>query len=79
MADAAFLDDIDAPCKDQGFKFRSEFLRPAARDADSFQVLLGGLEAGRGERTRPPIREGRLVSREDVRAMMDRNRDADAE
>lgn len=76
----AFLDDIDATWKDQGFTSRSEFLRHAARDAvkhpefsrESWKQIAASehdLRSGKAE----------LVSREDVQAMMDRDQDTDAE
>jgi Arc/MetJ-type ribon-helix-helix transcriptional regulator len=43
----AFLEDIDATWKDQGFNSRSEFLRYAARDAVKHPEFSR-------ERTRPP-------------------------
>ena len=74
----AFLEDIDATWKEQGFNSRSEFLRHAARDAvkhpafsrDGWKQIAAGeheLRSGDAER----------VSRDEVVAMM--NRDEDGE
>jgi Arc/MetJ-type ribon-helix-helix transcriptional regulator len=74
----AFLEDIDATWKEQGFNSRSEFLRYAARDAvkhpdfsrEGWKQIAAsehGLRSGDAE----------LVSREEVVEMMDRSDDAE--
>lgn len=74
----AFLEDIDATWKEQGFNSRSEFLRYAARDAVKHpefsregwkQIAASEHELRSGE--------AELVSREEVVDMMDRNDDAE--
>jgi metal-responsive CopG/Arc/MetJ family transcriptional regulator len=76
----AFLDDIDATWKDQGFNSRSEFLRHVARDAVKHPDFSreGWRQIAASEHD---LRSGNteLVSRDDVRAMMHRDRDTDAE
>jgi Arc/MetJ-type ribon-helix-helix transcriptional regulator len=68
----AFLDDIDATWKEQGFNSRSEFLRYAARDAVKHPEFSreGWKQIAAGEHE---LRSGEtdLVSREEVLAMMD--------
>jgi len=68
----AFLDDIDATWKEQGFNSRSEFLRYAARDAVKHpefsregwkQIAASEHELRSGE--------SELVSRDEVVEMMD--------
>ena len=72
----AFLEDIDATWKEQGFNSRSEFLRHAARDAikhpefsrEGWKQIAAsehGLRTGEKE----------LVSRDEVVAMTDRDED----
>ena len=74
----AFLDDIDATWKDQGFNSRSEFLRYVTRDAVKHPDFSreGWRQIAASEHQ---LRSGEteLVSREDVRSMMDRDRDAE--
>ena len=74
----AFLEDIDATWKDQGFNSRSEFLRHAARDAVKHPAFSrdGWKQIAAGEHE---LRSGdaELVSRDEVVAMM--NRDEDGE
>lgn len=75
-----FLDDIDATWKDQGFNSRSEFLRHVARDAVKHPDFSreGWRQIAASEHD---LRSGgtELVSREDVQAMMDQNRDVNGE
>ena len=74
----AFLEDIDATWKEQGFNSRSEFLRHAARDAvkhpafsrDGWKQIAAGEHELRSGDAEP-------VSRDEVVAMM--NRDEDGE
>lgn len=70
----AFLEDIDATWKDQGFNSRSEFLRHAARDAVKHPAFSreGWKQIAASEHE---LRSGdaELVSREDVVEMMDRD------
>jgi len=74
----AFLEDIDATWKEQGFNSRSEFLRYVARDAvkhpDFSRAGWKQIAASEHE-----LRSGdaELVSREDVIEMMDRGTDAE--
>lgn len=74
----AFLEDIDATWKEQGFNSRSEFLRFAARDAVKHPEFSreGWKQIAASEHE---LRTGaaELVSREEVVAMM--NRDGDEE
>ena len=74
----AFLEDIDATWKEQGFSSRSEFLRHAARDAVKHPAFSrdGWKQIAAGEHE---LRSGdaELVSRDEVVAMM--NRDEDGE
>jgi metal-responsive CopG/Arc/MetJ family transcriptional regulator len=74
----AFLDDIDATWEEQGFNSRSEFLRHAARDAVKHPEFSreGWKQIAASERD---LRTGatELVSREDVRAMMDDDTDGE--
>ena len=74
----AFLEDIDATWKEQGFSSRSEFLRHAARDAVKHPAFSrdGWKQIAVGEHE---LRSGdvELVSRDEVVAMM--NRDEDGE
>jgi Arc/MetJ-type ribon-helix-helix transcriptional regulator len=75
-----FLDDIDATWKDQGFNSRSEFLRHVARDAVKHPDFSreGWRQIAASEHD---LRSGgtELVSREDVQAMMDQNRNVNGE
>lgn len=73
----AFLEDIDATWKEQGFNSRSEFLRFAARDAVKHpafsregwkQIAASEHELRTGQRE--------LVSRDEVLDLMDRDDDA---
>lgn len=68
----AFLEDIDATWKEQGFNSRSEFLRYAARDAVKHPEFSreGWKQTAASEHE---LRSGdaELVSREDVVEMMD--------
>ena len=76
----AFLDDIDATWKDQGFNSRSEFLRHVTRDAVKHpDFSREGWRQIAASEHQLRSRETELVSHEDVRSMMDRDRDADAE
>jgi len=74
----AFLDDIDATWEEQGFNSRSEFLRYAARDAVKHPEFSreGWKQIAASEHD---LRSGEaeLVSRDEVRAMMDRDEDAE--
>ena len=74
----AFLEDIDATWKEQGFNSRSEFLRHAARDAVKHPAFSrdGWKQIAADEHE---LRSGdaELVSRDEVVAMM--NRDEDGE
>jgi len=76
----AFLDDIDATWKDQGFNSRSEFLRHVARDAVKHPDFSpeGWKQIAASEHD---LRSGKteLMSRDDVRAMMGQDRDSDDE
>lgn len=74
----AFLEDIDATWKEQGFNSRSEFLRHAARDAvkhpefsrDGWKQIAASehdLRSGEAE----------LVSRDEVVEMMGRDEDVE--
>ncbi|WP_134670241.1 ribbon-helix-helix domain-containing protein [Halorussus marinus] len=68
----AFLEDIDATWKEQGFNSRSEFLRHAARDAVKHPEFSreGWKQIAASEHD---LRSGEaeLVSRDEVIAMMD--------
>lgn len=68
----AFLDDIDATWEEQGFNSRSEFIRYAVRDAVKHPEFSreGWKQIAASEHE---LRTGdaELVSREEVRAMMD--------
>jgi metal-responsive CopG/Arc/MetJ family transcriptional regulator len=70
----AFLDDIDTTWEEQGFNSRSEFLRHAARDAVKHPEFSreGWKQIAASEHD---LRSGdaELVSRDEVRAMMDRD------
>jgi Arc/MetJ-type ribon-helix-helix transcriptional regulator len=72
----AFLEDIDATWKEQGFNSRSEFLRHAARDAVKHPSFSreGWKQIAASEHD---LRAGdaELVSRADVVEMMDRDED----
>jgi len=72
----AFLDDIDATWEEQGFNSRSEFLRYTARDAVKHPEFSreGWKQIAASEHD---LRSGEaeLVSRDEVRAMMDRDED----
>ena len=70
----AFLDDIDATWKEEGFNSRSEFLRYAARDAVKHPAFSreGWKQIAASEHD---LRSGdaELVSREEVLEMLDRD------
>lgn len=72
----AFLEDIDATWKEQGFNSRSEFLRYAARDAVKHPEFSreGWKQIAASEHD---LRSGEaeLVSRSDVKSMMGRTDD----
>ena len=72
----AFLEDIDATWEQEGFNSRSEFLRHAARDAVKHPEFSreGWKQIAASEHD---LRSGEaeLVSRGEVRAMMDRDVD----
>jgi Arc/MetJ-type ribon-helix-helix transcriptional regulator len=72
----AFLEDIDATWKEQGFNSRSEFLRYAARDAVKHPEFSreGWKQVAASEHD---LRTGdsELVSRDEVVEMMDRDED----
>ena len=74
----AFLDDIDATWKEQGFNSRSEFLRHAARDAVKHPEFSreGWKQIAASEHE---LRTGKeeLFSREEVLAMMDDDTDGE--
>jgi len=74
----AFLDDIDSTWQEQGFNSRSEFLRYAARDAVKHPEFSreGWKQVAASEHD---LRSGdaKLVSREEVVEMMDRDEDAE--
>ncbi|ACV10928.1 conserved hypothetical protein [Halorhabdus utahensis DSM 12940] len=74
----AFLEDIDATWTEEGFNSRSEFLRYAARDAVKHPAFSreGWKQIAASEHE---LRSGEaeLVSRDEVRAMMDRDDDAE--
>ena len=76
----AFLEDIDTTWQEEGFNSRSEFRRYAARDAVKHPEFSreGWKQIAASEHE---LRSGdaELVSRSDVMAMMDRNRDEDDE
>lgn len=72
----AFLEDIDATWKEQGFNSRSEFLRYAARDAVKHPEFSreGWKQIAASEHE---LRSGdaELVSRDEVVEMMERDED----
>lgn len=72
----AFLEDIDATWKEQGFNSRSEFLRYAARDAVKHPEFSreGWKQIAASEHD---LRSGddELVSREEVVEIMNRDED----
>lgn len=72
----AFLEDIDATWKEQGFNSRSEFLRHAARDAVKHpEFSREGWKQVAASEHDLRTGEAELVSRSEVRAMMDRSDD----
>jgi len=72
----AFLDDIDATWKEQGFNSRSEFLRHAARDAVKHpEFSREGWKQIAASEHELRTGEAELVSREEVLAMMDGDTD----
>ena len=70
----SFLEDIDATWEEEGFNSRSEFLRHVARDAVKHPAFSrsGWKQIAASEHD---LRAGNaeLVSREEVRAMMDQD------
>ena len=74
----AFLEDIDATWREQGFNSRSEFLRYAARDAVTHPAFSreGVKQIAASEHE---LRSGdaQLVSREEVVEMIDRDEDGE--
>lgn len=73
----AFLEDIDATWREQGFNSRSEFLRHAARDAVKHPEFTreGWKQIAASEHD---LRAGDdLVSREEVLSMIDRSADGE--
>lgn len=74
----AFLEDIDATWREQGFNSRSEFLRYAARDAVKHPAFSreGWKQIAASEHE---LRSGdaQLVSREEVVEMIDRDEDGE--
>lgn len=74
----AFLEDIDATWREQGFNSRSEFLRYAARDAvkhpafsrEGWKQIAASEHELRSE-------DAQLVSREEVVEMIDRDEDGE--
>ncbi len=71
----AFLEDIDATWREEGFNSRSEFLRYVARDAVKHPEFSreGWKSIATSEHE---LRSGaELVSREEVVELMDRNED----
>lgn len=74
----AFLEDIDATWREQGFNSRSEFLRYAARDAVKHPAFSreGVKQIAASEHE---LRSGdaQLVSREEVVEMIDRDEDGE--
>ena len=74
----AFLEDIDSTWDEQGFNSRSEFLRYAARDAVKHPEFSrqGWKQIAASEHD---LRSGEaeLVSRDEVRAMMDSDENAE--
>ena len=74
----AFLDDIDATWEEQGFNSRSEFLRYAARDAVKHpEFSREGWKQIAASEHNLRTGEAELVSRDEVRAMMDRDEDGE--
>ena len=72
----AFLEDIDATWKEQGFNSRSEFLRHAARDAVKHpEFSREGWKQIAASEHDLRTDEAELVSRSEVKAMMGRNDD----
>lgn len=70
----AFLEDIDATWKEQGFNSRSEFLRYAARDAVKHpEFSREGWKQIAADEHDLRSGEAELVSRDEVIAMLDRN------
>lgn len=73
----AFLEDIDATWREQGFNSRSEFLRHAARDAVKHPEFTreGWKQIAASEHD---LRTGDdLVSRDEVLTMIDRSADGE--
>ena len=74
----AFLDDIDATWEEQGFNSRSEFLRYAARDAVKHpEFSREGWKQIAASEHNLRTGEAELVSRDEVRSMMDRDEDGE--
>mgnify|MGYP003851635279 CR=1 FL=1 len=74
----AFLEDIDATWREQGFNSRSEFLRYAARDAVKHPEFSreGWKQVAASEHDLRTDRS-ELVSRDEVLELMDREADAE--
>lgn len=74
----SFLDDIDARWQEEGFNSRSEFIRYATRDAVKHPKFSreGWKQIAASEHE---LRDGAesLVSRDEVRAMIDRDGDGE--
>lgn len=74
----SFLDDIDATWQEEGFNSRSEFIRYATRDAVKHPEFSreGWKQIAASEHE---LRDGAesLVSRDEVRAMIDRDGDGE--
>lgn len=74
----AFLEDIDATWKEQGFNSRSEFLRYAARDAVKHpEFSREGWKQIAASEHELRSSDAELVSRAEVVEMMDRDDDAE--
>lgn len=72
----AFLEDIDTTWKEQGFNSRSEFLRYAARDAVKHpEFSREGWKQIAASEHDLRTGESELVSRSEVKSMMDRDDD----
>lgn len=73
-----FLEDIDATWQEQGFNSRSEFLRHAARDAVKHpEFSREGWKQIAASEHELRTGEAELVSREEVKAMVDRDEDGE--
>ncbi|MDQ2074888.1 ribbon-helix-helix domain-containing protein [Haloarcula sp. H-GB4] len=70
----SFLEDIDATWQEEGFNSRSEFLRHVARDAVKHPAFSrSGWKQIAASEHDLRADNAELVSREDVRAMMDQD------